>query len=141
MEHVVFYPGPVGTEAFRRTPSLEEAVRFVEHLRNVEGVTDFAVHTLTPVPLSFRAYYRVEIPAEADEPAAPAEDVVPVLAADDEPAEQQAEQAEQAEEAAVPVQPYGEDESAAAMAQADVLPASEAAAGANGRRGLGFFSH
>lgn len=63
MEHVVFHTGPDGAPTFRRLGALEEAVRFVEHLRNVEGVVDAEVHVLTPVPLSFRAYYKVEVPA------------------------------------------------------------------------------
>lgn len=63
MEHVVFHSGPDGTPAFRRFGALEEAVRFVEHLRNVEGVVDAEVHVLTPVPLAFRAYYKVELPS------------------------------------------------------------------------------
>ena len=61
MEHVVFFPAADGT-TFRRLPSLEEAVRLVEHLRNVEGVGDVSLHALTEVPLAFRAYYRVEVP-------------------------------------------------------------------------------
>lgn len=72
MEHVVFFPAPDGSPAFRRVPSLEEAVRMVEHLRNVEGVATVSVHALgAEVPLSFRAYYRVEVPAEAVVPAQP----------------------------------------------------------------------
>jgi hypothetical protein len=63
MDHVVFHSGPDGTPAFRRFGALEEAVRFVEHLRNVEGVEDVSVNMLTPVPLAFRAYYKVEMPA------------------------------------------------------------------------------
>jgi hypothetical protein len=62
MEHVVFYPSADGSPAFRRVSSLDEAVNFVEHLRNIEGVTDFSVHALTAVPLNFRAYYHVEVP-------------------------------------------------------------------------------
>ena len=65
MEHVVFFPAPDGSPAFRRLASLEEAVRLVEHLRNVEGVSSVSVHALTEVPLSFRAYYRVEMPGAA----------------------------------------------------------------------------
>src|SRR5947208_11330658 len=74
MEHVVFFPGPDGAPSFRRLSSLDDAVRFVEHLRNVEGVSEVSVHTLAPVPLSFRPYYRVEVPADeavAPEPVAP----------------------------------------------------------------------
>lgn len=69
MEHVVFFPAPDGTPAFRRVPTLDEAVRLVEHLRNIEGVASASVHALTEVPLAFRAYYKVEVPAEASVPA------------------------------------------------------------------------
>ena len=62
MEHVVFFPAADGSPAFRRVPSLDEAVRLVEHLRNVEGLSTVSVHALSEVPLAFRAYYRVEVP-------------------------------------------------------------------------------
>lgn len=65
MEHVVFFPAADGSPAFRRVPTLDEAVRLVEHLRNVEGLSTVSVHSLTEVPLSFRAYYRVEVPTDA----------------------------------------------------------------------------
>jgi hypothetical protein len=65
VEHVVFFPAPDGSPAFRRVASLDDAVRLVEHLRNVEGVSSVSVHALTEVPLAFRAYYRVEVPGEA----------------------------------------------------------------------------
>jgi hypothetical protein len=71
VEHVVFFPAPDGSPAFRRVPTLEEAVRLVEHLRNAEGVASVSVHALTEVPLAFRAYYRVEVPAEAAVPVQP----------------------------------------------------------------------
>src|SRR5438270_10442071 len=90
MEHVVFHPGPDGSPAFRRFGSLEEAVRFVEHLRNAEGVSEVSVHALSPVPVSFRAYYKVEVPveqlpaetpvAEVPAPAEPVLETVPVVA-------------------------------------------------------------
>ena len=78
MEHVVFFPAPDGTPAFRRVPNLDEAVRLVEHLRNVEGVSSASVHALTEVPLAFRAYYKVEVPAEAVVPAQQAGEPVAV---------------------------------------------------------------
>jgi hypothetical protein len=85
VEHVVFFPAHDGSPAFRRVGTLEDAVRLVEHLRNVEGVNEVSCHALTEVPLSFRAYYRVEVPAAADSadvPPAPAQEPVevPVLA-------------------------------------------------------------
>jgi hypothetical protein len=86
MEHVVFYPAATGVPAFRRVSSLDEAVNFVEHLRNVENITDFSVQALTPVQLSFRAYYHAQVPADA--PVETSEPVVAVeTAAADEPTE------------------------------------------------------
>ena len=79
MEHVVFFPAPDGSPAFRRVPSLEEAVRLVEHLRNVEGVAS-SVHALTEVPLAFRTYYRVEVPGEAQVPVQPVTEAGPPAA-------------------------------------------------------------
>ncbi len=81
MEHVVFYPAATGVPAFRRVSSLDEAVNFVEHLRNVENITDFSVHELAPVQLSFRAYYHVQVPVrQPDGPprAAPVAEVAEV---------------------------------------------------------------
>jgi hypothetical protein len=96
VEHVVFFPAHDGSPAFRRVAGLDEAVRLVEHLRNVEGVNEVSCHALSEVPLAFRAYYRVEVPAGeaavADVPvqpvdalsdlvAVPVEQAEPVLAA------------------------------------------------------------
>lgn len=67
MEHVVFYPAHDGTPAFRRLSSLEDAVRLVEHLRNVENVSEVSVHSLAEVPLAFKTWYRVEVPAGSPE--------------------------------------------------------------------------
>lgn len=83
MEHVVFFPAHDGSPAFRRVGSLEDAVRLVEHLRNVEGVDRVTVHALTEVPLEFRAWYRVEMPGTtaaqtpAVAPDAPAAEAAP----------------------------------------------------------------
>jgi hypothetical protein len=84
MEHVVFYQSAQGTPAFRRMASIEDAVSFAEHLRNVEGVTDFSVYALTPVSLKLRAYYHVEISeaGRAQARTAPAEAVAPPASAE-----------------------------------------------------------
>jgi hypothetical protein len=71
VEHVVFFPAHDGSPAFRRVANLEDAVRLVEHLRNIEGVNEVSCHALTEVPLSFRAYYRVEVPAAVEETVQP----------------------------------------------------------------------
>ena len=125
MEHAVFYPGPDGAPAFRRFASLEEAVGLVEHLRNVEGVEDVSVQMLTPVPLAFRAYYRVEMPA-AEAPAVPEQSmaVEPVPALD-------------------PVEAVVPDQLGAELLEpvaVESVPAEPEVA-ANGKRSLGFFAH
>ena len=81
MEHVVFFPAHDGSPAFRRVANLEDAVRLVEHLRNVEGVNEVSCHALTEVPLAFRAYYRVEVPTAVEAPAPVQPAAEPVLAA------------------------------------------------------------
>ena len=130
MEHVVFFPAADGTSGFRCVPSLEEAVRLVEHLRNVEGVDGVSVHTLTPVPLQFRAYYRVEVPTG---PAASAPVEVPPVALQL-PAQASQPEAEQlvpelAPEAVAdePVEVACDDEPVPALALVEDLPAAEPA--------------
>jgi hypothetical protein len=84
VEHVVFFPAHDGSPAFRRVATLDDAVRLVEHLRNVEGVNEVSCHALTEVPLAFRAYYRVEVPAGAEPvvPEQPAAVETPAVADD-----------------------------------------------------------
>ncbi len=116
MEHVVFFPSPDGAPAFRRVTNLEEAVRLVEHLRNVEGVGEASVHALTEVPLSFRAYYRVEVPGLSD--------VVPAV---------------EDVRVAVPAQDLGPFEPAHLEPVPD-LPVEEHAVHGESARSLGFFA-
>jgi hypothetical protein len=80
MEHVVFFPAADGSPSFRRVPSLDEAVRLVEHLRNAEGLSTVSVHSLAEVPLAFRAYYRVEVPGAAVASSAPLHQPVAIAA-------------------------------------------------------------
>lgn len=125
MEHAVFYPGPDGAPAFRRFAALEEAVGFVEHLRNVEGIEDVSVQMLTPVPLAFRAYYRVEMPA------ADAATAAPVAAVPEQPVPEQPVPVEVVEPVAAElVEPELVEPVAVAP---DIAP--------NGKRSLGFFAH
>jgi hypothetical protein len=99
MEHVVFYPGAGGAPSFARVSSLDAAVSYVERLRNSANITEFSVYELTPVPLSMRAYYHVEVPAAEDAtPAATSEADPPAAGAPE--ASSEAEPA--AEELAVP---------------------------------------
>lgn len=116
MEHVVFFPAPDGSPAFRRFPSLDEAVRLVEHLRNVEGVTNVSVHSLSEVPLAFRAYYRVEVPTEA---------LVPAQATPEQPAAELGPEPVSVEPAPLQVAP--EPAEVPALALVEDVPAEEPA--------------
>jgi hypothetical protein len=142
VEHVVFFPAPDGSPTFHRVTGLEDAVRLVEHLRNVEGVDHVSVHPLgAEVPLAFRAYYRVEVPAADVAPAPVPEQVLP-----EQSVPEQAPAAETgwheapvaAEEPAVEVAPE-------APALEPVVADEPVAVGANGHGGepvksLGFFA-
>lgn len=146
MEHVVFFTGADGVSHFRRTPTLDDAVRAVEHLRNAEGVDDSRVFALSEVALSFKAYYRVELPGDEAVAEAPASEPVsePVAEAVSEPV------------AEVPAEPVAEQWVAEAVEEP--VPATVAATSdgdfsaetpdeppaKNGRgnapRGMGFFA-
>lgn len=137
MEHVVFFTGADGAAQNRRTPSLEEAVRVVEHLRNVEGVEDSRVYAMTEVPLAFKTVYRVEIPgqtvdgAPAPLPPMPPMPDMPELGMPEEPVAEAPAPEMPAESpapvmAAVPGEPYAAE------------PAPEPVS--NGKRGTGFFA-
>jgi hypothetical protein len=149
MEHVVFYPSFDGSPAFRRVASLEEAARFVEHLRNVEDVTDFSVHALTSVPLSVRPWYRVEMPFDAQEPGTPAEpfEVAPAVPAPAEaPIAELPLAAMPAAEPVAPLAPVAEFvpaepvEPVAPVEQLEPMAPELAEAVAGGRRSMGFFT-
>jgi hypothetical protein len=154
MEHVVFYPSAEGPQAFKRVDSLDAAVSFVEHLRNSENITEFSVHALSKVPLSFRAYYHVELPNGEVDDEAPRqlhdEMLVDAVGADDDRSAEWVAEADIFEPpAAVPPAPVDEPAPAVQFAEdpfdspadadavvepanGDVIPA--------GRRSMGFFS-
>ena len=143
MEHVVFFPAQDGNPAFRRLPSLEDAVRFVEYLRNSEGVTEVSVNALSPVQLTVRTVFRVEVAGEAPhaEEAAEvavspvAEESVAVPASASEPVEAPVEAAVAVADETEPV--------VEVPAQAEAEPEPEPAVAGNGAgdvRSLGFFA-
>lgn len=140
MEHVVFFTGADGGAQFRRVATLEEAVRYVEHLRNDGGVEDPRVFALTEVPLAFKAVYRVEVPGLPEAPVV--EEPVPAVVADAEPV---AEPVAETEPVAEPeAEPEPEPVAVAAVPEpfaAEVFPAQpEPASNGKGGRGLGFFT-
>jgi hypothetical protein len=137
MEHVVFFPAHDGTPAFRRVGNLEDAVRLVEHLRNVEGISEVSVHMLAEVPLSFKTWYRVQVPTGVEAPVADlAAPLVEAPIAVEAPA---------AVEAPVAVQTSAEQVAVALVPEQSAEDEVPVLAGSNGRpadapRSLGFFA-
>lgn len=72
MSFMVNFRSAEGKPGYHPTDSLEEAVRFVEHLRNQEQVTDARVWRLQEVPLEVKTYYKVVVPSGVPAPAAAA---------------------------------------------------------------------
>ena len=71
MPHMVIFRSTEGKPGYHQAETLEEAVRFVEHLRNQENVPDARIFRMQEVPIEFKTYVRVEV-ASVDEAAPPA---------------------------------------------------------------------
>ncbi|MFP5327870.1 MAG: hypothetical protein ACLGHT_10360 [Acidimicrobiia bacterium] len=89
MPHMVIYRNADGSPAYHQTEALEDAVRFVEQIRNEQGVNDSRLFRMEEVPIEFKTYYRVEVaagetgtqaPAAPAAPEAQAAPVIPPLA-------------------------------------------------------------
>jgi hypothetical protein len=71
---MVVFKTAEGKTAFHQAESLEEALKFVERVRNHEGVSEAHLYRLTEIPLEIKTYFKVEIasgssPAPAPGPA------------------------------------------------------------------------
>ncbi|MDQ1401893.1 MAG: hypothetical protein QOG03_209 [Actinomycetota bacterium] len=74
---MVIFRTAEGKPGYHQAEALDEAVRFVEHLRNTEQVTDARLFKMEEVPIEFKTYYKVEVvgsheaatPVEAPNPA------------------------------------------------------------------------
>lgn len=87
MPHMVIYRNADGSPAYHQTEALEDAVRFVEHLRNDQQINDSRLFRMEEVPIEFKTYYRVEVaagesaaPEAPAAPAAPATPSIPAMA-------------------------------------------------------------
>ena len=61
-----------GKPGYHQAEGVDEAIRFVEMLRNKEKVTDARIFRMEEVPIEIRTYYKVEVVAEGDAPVATA---------------------------------------------------------------------
>ena len=90
MPHMVIFRSNEGKAGYHQAESLDEAVRFVEHLRNQEQVPDARIFRMQEVPIEFKTYVKVEVagaapgPGGGEEPAA-AKAPAPVSASEDGP--------------------------------------------------------
>jgi hypothetical protein len=77
VEHLVRFNSPEGRDAYHQAANLDEALKFVERLRNNEGVDNVRLFRLHEIPLEFRAYYRVEVRPDGVENGVPEAPAVP----------------------------------------------------------------
>ncbi len=61
MEHLVRFMSAEGREGQHRADTLDDALAFVERLRNSEEASDVRVYRMEEVPIEFRTYYKVEL--------------------------------------------------------------------------------
>jgi hypothetical protein len=61
MPHMVVFRSGEGKPGYHQVESLDDAVRFVERLRNQEGIADCRVFRMDEVPLEFKTYVKVEV--------------------------------------------------------------------------------
>lgn len=65
MAHMVTFRAADGKQESGLHDDVDEAVAFVEQLRNGGGADDIRLFEVTEIPLEFRAYYKVELSAAA----------------------------------------------------------------------------
>lgn len=83
---MVIFRSPDGKPGYHQAETLEEAVAFVERLRNADGVTDARVFRMDEVAIEFQVYYRVAVagatPADTASATSPEPDAPPEVQAE-----------------------------------------------------------
>lgn len=65
MPHMVVFRTNEGKAGYHMEETLDGAVRFVEHLRNIEQVAESKVYRMHEVPIEFKVMYKVEVSGSA----------------------------------------------------------------------------
>ena len=73
VSHMVSYRSSDGKQSYHQTDELSDAMQYVEHLRNAEGVEHARIFKLEELSFEYRPYYRVELASVLPPPPAPAE--------------------------------------------------------------------
>ncbi len=102
MSHMVIFQAPGGSPGYNQFESLEEAVAFVESLRNEKDVTNARMFALEEIKFDLKPYFKVELQALTAGSPAPAPEPDP---APEPPAEPVAEPVADAAPEAAPVDP------------------------------------
>ncbi len=61
MSHMVMFRSAEGRPGYHQTESLDEAIGFVEHLRNQEQVPEARIFRMEEIPIAVKTYYKVEV--------------------------------------------------------------------------------
>src|SRR3954453_6445768 len=69
---MVSYRDSEGKQSYHETEELNDAIAYVEHLRNDEAVDHARIFHMDEVSFEFRPYFRVEVAAAAPPPPPPA---------------------------------------------------------------------
>jgi hypothetical protein len=67
---MVVFRSTEGRPGYHQADQLDDAVRFVERLRNQENVTEARIFQMQEVPIEFRTYYKVEVAPAVEAPVA-----------------------------------------------------------------------
>lgn len=78
MTHMVMFRSAEGKPGYHHTESLDEAIGFVEHLRNQEQVPEARIFRMEEIPIAVKTYYKVEV--STAQPAQPANAPTPSAA-------------------------------------------------------------
>lgn len=69
MSHMVIFRSADGKPGYHQAESLDEAIGFVEHLRNQEQVPDARIFRMEEIPIAVKTYYKVEVSPAQSSPA------------------------------------------------------------------------
>jgi hypothetical protein len=59
--HMVVFTSAEGRPSYYQTETLEDAIKFVERVRNTEGVEDAKLYRMAEIPLQVKTYVKVEL--------------------------------------------------------------------------------
>jgi hypothetical protein len=76
--HMVVFTSAEGRPSYYQTETLDDAIKFVERVRNTEGVEDAKLFRMAEIPLQVKTYVKVELATGTDEETVPVSDGRPV---------------------------------------------------------------